>query len=58
MIASTQTILKPLEAPDEIREPSKGKFEIIHIGGMTIGRVKAGMKCSKNPKIEGKKQCH
>lgn len=32
-------ILKRFEAPDEIREMPKGKFEVIHIGGMTIGRA-------------------
>ena len=32
-------ILKRFEAPDEIREMAKGKFEVIHIGGMTIGRA-------------------
>lgn len=32
-------ILKRFEAPDEVREMSKGRFEIVHIGGMTIGRA-------------------
>jgi quercetin dioxygenase-like cupin family protein len=27
------------EAPDEIRQFDKGKFEIVKIGGMTIGRA-------------------
>lgn len=32
-------ILKRFEEPDEVREMSKGRFEIVHIGGMTIGRA-------------------
>ena len=32
-------ILKRFEAPDEVREMSKGRFEIIRIGGLTIGRA-------------------
>ena len=39
MTVSTQTILKRFDAPDEIREFPKGKFEIVHVGGMTIGRA-------------------
>ena len=32
-------ILKKFEAPDEVREMEKGRFEIVHLGGMTIGRA-------------------
>jgi len=32
-------ILKRFESPDETRTFSKGRFEIVHIGGMTIGRA-------------------
>lgn len=32
-------ILKRFEEPDEVREMSKGRFEIVHIGGLTIGRA-------------------
>ncbi len=32
-------ILKRFEQPDEIRTFPKGKFELIEIGGMTIGRA-------------------
>lgn len=39
MSLSTQTILKRFEAPDELREFPKGKFELVEIGGMTIGRA-------------------
>lgn len=32
-------ILKRFESPDEIREFAKGKFELVRLGGMTIGRA-------------------
>lgn len=32
-------ILKKFEEPDEVRLFEKGKFELIRIGGMTIGRA-------------------
>src|SRR5436190_10605814 len=32
-------ILKRFESPDEVRLMQKGKFELVHIGGMTIGRA-------------------
>jgi hypothetical protein len=32
-------ILKRFEEPDEVRTFEKGKFEIVHIGGTTIGRA-------------------
>ena len=32
-------ILKRFEHPDELRTFEKGKFEIIQIGGMTLGRA-------------------
>ncbi|HEV8486409.1 MAG TPA: cupin domain-containing protein [Blastocatellia bacterium] len=34
-----EVILKRFEVPDEVRLFEKGKFEIINIGGMTIGRA-------------------
>ncbi|HXX00469.1 MAG TPA: cupin domain-containing protein [Candidatus Acidoferrales bacterium] len=34
-----EVILKRFEQPDEVRNFEKGKFELIHIGGMTIGRA-------------------
>ena len=39
MIPSSDPILKRFDAPDEIREFPKGKFELVHLGGMTIGRA-------------------
>ena len=34
-----EIILKRFETPDEVRKFEKGKFEIVHLGGMTIGRA-------------------
>src|SRR5262245_26209164 len=34
-----EAILKRFETPDEVREFEKGRFEIVRIGGMTIGRA-------------------
>src|ERR1700688_908638 len=34
-----ETILKRFENPDEVRVFDKGRFEIVHIGGLTIGRA-------------------
>jgi hypothetical protein len=33
------TVLKRFEKPDEVRTFEKGKFELVRIGGMTIGRA-------------------
>jgi quercetin dioxygenase-like cupin family protein len=32
-------MLKRFDRPDEVREMLKGRFEIVNIGGMTIGRA-------------------
>jgi quercetin dioxygenase-like cupin family protein len=32
-------ILKRFESPDEVRLLQKGRFELVHLGGMTIGRA-------------------
>jgi quercetin dioxygenase-like cupin family protein len=32
-------ILKRFEQPDEVREFEKGVFELVHLGGMSIGRA-------------------
>jgi mannose-6-phosphate isomerase-like protein (cupin superfamily) len=32
-------VLKRFEKPDEVREFEKGRFEIVRLGGMTIGRA-------------------
>lgn len=36
---SLQVVLKRFETPDETRTMTKGKFEIVHLGGLTIGRA-------------------
>jgi hypothetical protein len=35
----TDVILKRFEEPDEVRQLVKGRFELVHIGGLTIGRA-------------------
>lgn len=32
-------ILKRFDAPDETRVMTKGRFEVVHIGGLTVGRA-------------------
>ena len=32
-------ILKRFAEPDEVRKMSKGRFEVVRIGGLTIGRA-------------------
>jgi hypothetical protein len=34
-----EVILKRFEHPDEVRTFEKGKFELVRLGGMTIGRA-------------------
>jgi quercetin dioxygenase-like cupin family protein len=34
-----ETILRRFEEPDETREFEKGRFEIVRIGGLTVGRA-------------------
>ena len=34
-----EVILKRFEHPDEVREFEKGRFEIVRIGGVTVGRA-------------------
>lgn len=36
---SIKLVLKRFEDPDETRVLEKGKFELVHLGGMTIGRA-------------------
>lgn len=55
-----QIILKRFDQPDEVRTFDKGKFELIHLGGMTIGRAtyEPGWKWSEHVgKALGKKSC-
>lgn len=32
-------LLKRFETPDEVREMSRGRFELVRLGGVTIGRA-------------------
>ena len=32
-------VLKSFDAPDEVRVMQNGRFELVHLGGMTIGRA-------------------
>lgn len=36
---NVDAVLKRFESPDEIREMTLGRFEIVHLGGLTIGRA-------------------
>jgi quercetin dioxygenase-like cupin family protein len=36
---SLQVVLKRFDSPDETRMMKMGKFEIVHLGGLTIGRA-------------------
>lgn len=52
--------LKQFQKPDEIRTFEKGRFEIVRIGGMTIGRAtyEPGWKWSTHVGLAlGKKRC-
>jgi hypothetical protein len=56
-----KVILKRFEAPDEVRLMQKGRFELVHLGGMTIGRAtyEPGWKWSQHvgPGV-GATRCH
>src|SRR6266446_3274852 len=56
----TEVVLKRFESPDEVRTFEKGKFEIVHLGGMTIGRAtyEPGWRWSKHVgRALGQKEC-
>src|ERR1700739_1448027 len=56
-----EVILKRFDQPDETRVFEKGRFELIHIGGMTIGRAtyEPGWKWSTHVgKALGKPSCN
>jgi hypothetical protein len=52
---AVDVVLKRFESPDETRIMTRGKFEIVHLGGMTIGRAtyEPGWKWSEDigPKV-------
>jgi mannose-6-phosphate isomerase-like protein (cupin superfamily) len=54
-------VLKRFEQPDEVREFMLGKFELVRIGGMTIGRAiyQPGWKWSVHVGAQlGQTSCH
>ena len=57
---TNELILKKFDQPDEVTNFDKGKFEIINLGGVTIGRgiYEPGLKWSEhvNP-LENTKYC-
>jgi hypothetical protein len=38
-MTNLETILKSFDAPDEVREMRKGRFELVRLGPTTIGRA-------------------
>jgi hypothetical protein len=57
---SSDAVIKRFEQPDEVREFEKGKFEIVNLGGMTLGRAtyQPGWKWSEHVgKAHGKQLC-
>ncbi len=54
-------ILKRFESPDEVREFENGRFEVVTIGGMTVGRAtyQPGWKWSEHVGPQtGATHCH
>ncbi len=39
MAQNLDVILKRFEQPDEVREMAKGRFELVHIGPLSVGRA-------------------
>lgn len=59
MIA-TDVVLKRFESPDEVRSFEKGRFEVVNLGGMTLGRAtyEPGWKWSEHVgRALGKQYC-
>lgn len=57
----SETLLKSFEKPDEVREFPFGRFEIIHLDGVSLGRAtyQPGWKWSvHNAPIVGTSLCH
>jgi quercetin dioxygenase-like cupin family protein len=55
-----EVILKQFERPDEVRHFEKGKFELVKVGGVTIGRAtyEPGWKWSEHVgKAVGARSC-
>ena len=58
---ATIVILKRFEQPDEVREMVKGRFELVRLGGITVGRAiyEPGWRWSEHvgPRL-GQTRCH
>ena len=57
----SETLLKSFEKPDELREFPHGRFEIVHLGGVSLGRAtyQPGWKWSiHNAPTVGTALCH
>jgi quercetin dioxygenase-like cupin family protein len=55
-----EVILKRFDQPDEVRTFEKGKLELVHIGGITVGRAtyEPGWRWSRHVgKASGSKSC-
>lgn len=60
-MAPLEVILKRFETPDEIRIFEKGRFEVVRLGGMSIGRAtyEPGWTWSEHVgKASGQTSCH
>ena len=56
----TNDVVKRFESPDEVRNFEKGRFELVQVGGMTLGRAtyEPGWKWSEHVgKALGKRLC-
>ena len=54
-------ILKRFEQPDEVREMALGRFELVHLGAMSIGRAtyQPGWRWSEHVgRPLGQQRCH
>lgn len=38
-MSALDVILRRFEAPDEVREMERGRFEVVRLGGQTVGRA-------------------
>jgi hypothetical protein len=57
----SESVLKEFDQPDEVREFPLGRFEIVHIAGVTLGRAiyQPGWKWSvHNAPAAGTRLCH
>jgi quercetin dioxygenase-like cupin family protein len=58
---TTRMILKRFDRPDEVREMDMGRFELVRIGGMSIGRAtyRPGWRWSEHVGRKlGQERCH